>query len=123
VQQLVQQSMPDVQVATSATQIVAITPNSGNYVSGTTPVSATSKLTSVSSFISFAYVSQFEFDTQANVNSLGGLQVQLALNTTTQNPPSGNICTTNVAWTAGPATGAFSAIANFTLTAVFICFP
>jgi hypothetical protein len=123
VQQLVQQSMPDVQVSIAPNQTVPITPNSGNYVNGSTPVTVTSKLPSVSSFISFAYVSQFEFDTQANVNSLGGLQVQLAVTAIVPNAVSGNKCTSNFAWTAGPATGAFSAIANFTLTAVFICFP
>jgi len=121
VQQLVQQSMPDVKVVPSLTQIV--TAGTPGYVMGSTPITATSSLTSVGSFIAFAFVSQFQFDTQTNLSTLGGGQVQLAVTSVTPNPPSGNKCTANVNWTAGPATGAFSAIANFTLTGVFICFP
>jgi hypothetical protein len=94
------------------------------YASATTPISVTSALPKVSTFVSFAFVSQFEFDTQTNVNSLGGAQVQLSINSVVPTlPPSGNNCTTNVTWIAGPANGVFSAIANFQITAVFICFP
>jgi hypothetical protein len=124
VKQLVQQSVPDFQVATSINVIVPIAANSGNYVQSTTPISATSKLAKVSSFLCFALVSQWEFDKQANINGLAGLQVQLSIQTISQTPVTGgNVCSANVTWLAGPATGAFSAIANFTLTGVFICFP
>jgi hypothetical protein len=124
ISQLVQQSAPDVQVGVATVSPVPVTANAGAYASASTPISVTSALPKVSTFVSFAFVSQFEFDTQTNVNSLGGAQVQLSINSVVPTlPPSGNNCTTNVTWIAGPATGVFSAIANFQITAVFICFP
>jgi hypothetical protein len=124
VQALVQQSMPDFLVGTSSNVTVAVTANNGNYVSDTVPISVTStKIAKVRSFVAYAFVSQFQFDTQTNVDLLAGKQVQLAITAVTQLAPVGNTCTVNVSWTAGPATGVFSAIANFTLTGVFICFP
>jgi len=123
VKQLVQQSSPNVKIASSGAIIVSKTANSGDYVTGIAPVTVTSDLPKVSSFIAYAYPSQWQFDTGTNINSLGAKQVQLGITSLNPDPPSGNNCTLNVAWIAGPANGTFSAIANFTLTAIFICFP
>lgn len=125
VQALVQQSMPDFLVGTSLNVKVGLTPNSGDYVTGTTAISVTStKIAKVSSFVAYAFVSLFEFDTQTNINTLAAKQIQLAITGMSQLAPVGNTCTLNVSWTAGPVIATvFSAINNFTLTGVFICFP
>lgn len=126
VNQLVQQSMPDLLSNTSANQTVPIIPNKGNYVSGSTPVSVTStKISNISSFVAFAFITDFQFDTQTNINTLGPLQVQLSIDSVSPHAPSGATCTIDVNWTAGPATGlgGFSAVNNFTIRGVFICFP
>ena len=124
VQQLVTQSMPDFIVSSPPTPVVvAVNPNNGSYVSSSTPILVTSnKIPQITSFTAFAYINQFQFDTQTNVGSLGGLQVKLSIDSIVPQRPAGNACTINVNWTAGPATGVFSAINNFELTGVFICF-
>jgi hypothetical protein len=123
VKQLVQQTSPNVKIGSSGNMTVSKTATSGNYVTGIAPITVTSDLPKVSSFVAYAYPSQWQFDTETNISSLAGKQVQLGITSLNQNDPSGNNCTLNVAWIAGPANGVFSAIANFTLTAVFICFP
>jgi hypothetical protein len=124
IQQLVQQSLPDIQVPVPVNQKVPLT-NAG-LVSGTTPVQATSKIATVKSFIAIAYLFGIQYDTQTNIASLPGSdQIQLVINTITQIPPVGNICTINVNWTAGPVDAAktFSAINNFWISSLFFCFP
>jgi hypothetical protein len=124
VKQLVQQSTPDIQTTTSLKVMVPFT--TPGFVSSTVQISVTSNLAKVSSFVAFACVSQWQFDTEDNIKTLGTSQIQLAIFKPVPNPVSGgNFCSAEVPYTVGPATGlgGFSAIASFTLSAIFICFP
>lgn len=137
VKQLVQQGMPDIAFGSLPVHVVADnapvdTPPKG-YATKTdlVPVQST-RLTSASSYIAFAYFSQIQFDPTVGTTPVPQLTITTPPPTNlTFNFTGGQSGQVSVPWKAGPAVGPLAApsyatscgVSDFTICCIVILFP
>jgi hypothetical protein len=129
---LVQQQLPEFVVAVPVpVPVLSSTPVSGSYASASTQITASTKnIKNVSSAVAIPYISQVQTNSQTGFNNaFATAAVQLAITTTSNPVYSGQNVSVQVSWMAGPvqpatATSSFNtAISNFTISCLLICFP
>ena len=131
VAQLVQQQMPEFVVATPVPiTVTSVSPVSGNYATASASITAqTTKIQNVSSAVAIPYISQFQANDLTDLNATltaAGVGMQVGITATTTPAASGKNVSVSVTWLAGPITTTPSfntAILNFTISCLFICYP